>query len=215
MNKQELFLITETGSKSRIRANMRLVDLETAINHIKENKYGDLRYCEVNKYVYLLNEISLNQYEIMFKDAGFTESQVTKNFSKEISLVYGEHKTKSLMKRLSSKDIVKGGIYANEHNEMFLYLGKVSYEKVYDKKYGEDSSRYNEFKEGYGFVNLYNKIDILCLEDYRILGCKVLKSYPKLVSKVSQYNGDIPELTSKYYDRRYGTNYTSSIKLLK
>lgn len=180
------YIFTKTYNSGRgMHTGFPIWDIEMFLKDVSENGKESLnmyRYGCIGGYMHNLKDMSLEEFEKIFPEHPFTEDQITELFRKEVSLKYGEHKQKALLKAIPKKDLIKGRQYNDLSGSAWVYLGEV--EKTVNKmayKSEWEIKRRNYVPEvtiGYGFIPAWR----LRYNEHAD-NTQVLKTIKKLVSE--------------------------------
>jgi len=152
---QIIFTETASGDRTNIMSSFPLWDKEMFMEQVnKQSKYhGRYRYGNIGGYVSLVKDMTLKEFDSIFKPEEFTKEQITDIFRKEISLKYGIHGEHAKIRPLGKKDLERGFTYETLTGQQYLYLGQV--EKITDKTYlktYQSEKKPLEIEEGFGFL---------------------------------------------------------------
>lgn len=201
-----IYLITYSGDRTNIRADFKLYDKQSIIEEMKTNSRGRVRYGKIGGFVKLLKEMTLEEFESEFKDAGFDSETITDHFRKEISLKYGKHKEEKETKTLTLKQLKRWSIYEDFNGYKYLFLGKVKVTDTSQSEYFSQKTVSEE--EGNGFKRVWDSWDS------NITDCQVLKTGKKLVKEVGEYQGERKEIFEHTFNDYWKGKHLRTIELL-
>jgi len=217
-----IFMVTHRGDRTNIMAGFQVLDKQGFIKYLKSiDKKGwreQYRYSKIGGYAGNLKEMQLSEFNNVFLSDDFTPEQVTELFRKNISEVYGLHKQRNELKNLSSKDLIRGGIYKKSDGDLELYLGDVKRQTIKQPYSRFDREEKLPEECGKGWKSLrYENIDFEkggILENM-LKTCDVLKTNRKVV----EFTGKIIELPNTathkwsygYYNKDEYTAITSLV----
>lgn len=197
-----IFTITSSGDRTNIMSSFPLWDKQMFLDNVKKGKnYGRYRYGKIGGSVYLLKDMYLEEFELVFSPAEFTVKEITELFRKEISEKYGEHAEKAKIKPLSKKDLERGYVYLDFNGAEWIYFGEVeqTIDRTYWRRYQSEKQPL-EINKGYGFHWYYKDRTFNAEID-------VLKAPKKLLKKVEDVK---IELESEYVYESGEQNWRSN-----
>jgi hypothetical protein len=131
MNEHDIFVVTKSGSNG-LSTDIRVLDTEKLVAILKLKGFGYEQIRHVNKAleerVRIVSNMRLAEFERVFRGYTIPKKQVTKHFSKEISVVYGEHRDRVSAQRIPKKELVVGQCYETDTGSKYFYFGKIKYQ---------------------------------------------------------------------------------------
>jgi len=214
-----VFMVTHRGDRTNIMANFKVLYKEEFLKYIsslKKSSYGEqYRYAKVGGFAYNLKEMQLVEFDTVFGKDDFTTEQITAMFRKDISEVYGLHKQRKELKNISSKDLVRGGIYKKADGKFELYLGDVERTTtISPDTWGRKQEPTTQMGKGWRYIWDREEHTEKQLKDY-VSNCDILKTNRKVVEftgKVVQLPKEVTKTGNAYYYNR--DVYTDVTKLI-
>lgn len=224
MKKEYVFIISHSGDRTNIISNFKVVNKEDFIKEVKTAstkrwRSETFRYAPIGGTADNVKYMSLETFEELFKEDDFTPQEITRNFRKEVSEKYGEHKLRKQLKNIPNKDLIAGRVYKKADGSLELFLGKLKRKIIYSNE-----THKNTEQEGFGWLSVHEtgfaedgSYTKSWYKDSVLHRADVLKSNRKVVDvtdysiPLDDYNKDVRD--KSYWSQTVITTITERIKL--
>lgn len=184
--KQYLFFITQSGDRTNIMSDFKVIELPEMLNYLSEKtKWGNMvRYAYVGGTAQRLSLMKLEEFDEVFEGSSMSEKQL-REFREEIRMKYGEQP-------VSKGDVKRGDVLREGSGHESVFLDRIEltqhHPEVKNRHWSyANKPAWTEVITGYGWLGYY--------------GVEVTKSFPKRFK------------TSKsFYDADYKHQTVSEIK---